>query len=136
MVGYVEIKELPIIDEGSYKAEVFSAFSPERVASFPPPDFVLVWKVLEGKFKDRQVNQKFRLEKGDEVQNRKGQEKLNEAILSLFGYPKKDIKNQEFIGRSAIIEVKKYEFEGKEGSFVSGTKPIQKQFDDDITLEI
>ena len=73
-----------------------------------------------------EIKQNFRTTVGTEEQNAKGIRKLNKTIEILFGEQAKDIPDEQFFGKKAIINVFDYELPDRSGVYVSGIMPLNE----------
>ena len=73
-----------------------------------------------------EIKQNFRTTVGTEEQNAKGIRKLNKTIEILFGEQAKDIPDEQFFGKKALISVFDYKTADREGVYVSGILPLNE----------
>ena len=111
---------------GQYKANLFTIKRPTGKEQFPVPDVAFVWHITEGDYLGMEIKQNFRTTVGTEEQNAKGIRKLNKTIEILFGEQAKDIPDEQFFGKKAIINVFDYELPDRSGVYVSGIMPINE----------
>ena len=111
---------------GQYKANLFTIKRPTGKEKFPVPDVAFVWQITEGDYLGMEIKQNFRTTVGTEEQNAKGIRKLNKTIEILFGEQAKNIPDEQFFGKKALISVFDYKTADREGVYVSGILPLNE----------
>ena len=114
------------LEPGQYKANLFTIKRPTGKEKFPVPDVAFVWQIAEGDYLGMEIKQNFRTTVGTEEQNAKGIRKLNKTIEILFGEQAKNIPDEQFFGKKALISVFDYKTADREGVYVSGILPLNE----------
>ncbi len=133
---------------GTYRAQIIRTFTKADLEEAleiqgkladnksPIPTFKVVWKILDGKYKDSVVNQAFKFDfpfSDGQIANSKS--KMEELLKNIFGKAT-GFKDYEELGaalldKKAMISLIPYNVGGKKGVYVDSTESMEDIIIDD-----